>query len=104
MLYVNLIAEMRLHTRGSCKFPNFLIHQERWRDLTGMYRLDIEDGLKVIRIRDRVRTNPILYNEYTGNSVTRVVFRCVQNLERTIYGNVDVVTAAYIAFTTNDEW
>lgn len=95
---------MSLHNRGSCKFPNFLIHRERWRDITGEFHLDIEDGLKVIRLRDRIRSNSVLYSEHTGTSVTRVVYRCLQSLEQTIYGNMDVVTAEYVAFTTTDEW
>ena len=98
------LLEMGQRNRGSCQFPNFLIQQERWRDLSGLYSLDIEDGLKVIRLRDRIRSNSFTYMETMGSSVTKVVYRCLQSVEQTVYGNIDIVTAEYIAYVTTDEW
>ena len=59
-----LISDMGSYTRGSCKFPDFLIRHQQWRDMTGRYRLELDDGLQVIRVKNRHRTDVITY---TGN-------------------------------------
>lgn len=92
--------------RGSCSFPDVLVSRNKWRDLSGKWILDVEQGLHVLRLKDRQPEGTIHYTESHSQemSSTKLVIRCVQMTYHAETVNADVLQTNYVTYVTDDNW
>ncbi|KAL4236746.1 hypothetical protein ACF0H5_005130 [Mactra antiquata] len=90
--------------RGSCSFPEILVSRNKWRDLSGKWILDVEQGLHVLRLKDRQPKGTIHYSESYSeeSSATKLVIRCVQKTHHAETINADVLQTNYVTYVTDD--
>lgn len=91
--------------RGTCSFPDILVNRNKWRDLSGKWLLDVEQGLHVLRLKDR-QPKDIRYTETFGEdmSSTKLVIRCVEKTYQAQTLKADVLQTDYVTYVTDDNW
>jgi hypothetical protein len=92
--------------RGSCSFPDILVNRNKWRDLSGKWLLDVEQGLHVLRLKDRQPKGTMQYSEPTNldASSTKLVIRCVEKTHHAETIKADVLRTDYVTYVTDDSW
>ncbi|XP_060601165.1 uncharacterized protein LOC132754542 [Ruditapes philippinarum] len=90
--------------RGSCSFPDILVNRNKWRDLSGKWLLDVEQGLHVLRLKDRQPKGTMQYSEPTNldASSTKLVIRCVEKTHHAETIKADVLRTDYVTYVTDD--
>lgn len=90
--------------RGACSFPEVLVNRNKWRDLSGKWLLDVEQGLHVLRLKDRQPTGTVRYTETMGDDVssTKLVIRCVEKTYQAQTLKADVLQTDYVTYVTDD--
>ena len=89
--------------RGSCRFPDVLINQNLWRDLSGKLQLEVDTGLQVLRLKERNSQTSMWYKE-SSSSTTKLVLKCVDKTFEAESIGARVSKTEYLAYVTNDSW
>ncbi|KAL3869009.1 hypothetical protein ACJMK2_041744 [Sinanodonta woodiana] len=84
--------------RSTCTFPRYLANQNKWRDLSGRIRLEVESGLQVLRLKERLPLGTMMYKDGSAVAVSKLVLRCVQSVGESISGLI----ADFFIYYTND--
>lgn len=93
--------------RGSCRFPEVLVNRNKWRDLSGKWLLEVEPGVRVLRLKDRQSNHGFTYTTGTmgfDTSATKLVLRCVKNTDQAQTISGDVLQTDYQTYVTDDNW
>lgn len=93
--------------RVSCRFPEVLVNRNRWRDLSGKWLLEVESGLQVLRLKDRVSSAGLTYDSKTiglDTSATKLVINCVQKTDQAQTASGSIIQTDYLTFVTDDNW
>lgn len=89
--------------RGSCRFPDVLINQNLWRDLSGNLRLEVDTGLQVLRLKNRSFKRSVYhYGDSSSFSSTKLVMRCVEKTYEAESLGAHVSRTEYVTYVTND--
>ena len=89
--------------RGKCQFPDVLINQNLWRDLSGTLQLEVDTGLQVLRLKNRSFKSVIEYSEAAYSS-TKLVMKCVEKTYEAESIGAHVSKTEYLTYVTNDTW
>lgn len=87
--------------RGRCRFPDVLINQNLWRDLSGNLQLEVDTGLQVLRLKNRSFKSTITYSE-TAYSSTKLVMKCVEKTFEAESIGAHISKTEYLTYVTND--
>lgn len=93
--------------RGACRFPDVLVNRKKWRDLSGKWVLEVESGLQVLRLKDRLSSAGIQYEDGpygTDTAATKLVIKCVENTYEAQTKAADVLQTDYVTYVTDDNW
>ncbi|WAR24267.1 hypothetical protein MAR_037936 [Mya arenaria] len=92
--------------RGSCRFPDVLVNRNKWRDLSGKWILEVEAGLQVLRLKDRLSSDKVHYEDGPfgiDTSLTKLVIKCVENTYQAQTKIADVLQTDYVTYVTDDD-
>lgn len=90
--------------RGTCRFPDVLINQNLWRDLSGTLQLEVDTGLQVLRLKNRSFKRSLRFSEASSSSNTKLVMKCVEKTYEAESIGAHVSKTEYITYVTNDTW
>ncbi|KAK3612631.1 hypothetical protein CHS0354_042145 [Potamilus streckersoni] len=87
-----------IRPRSTCTFPRYLANQNKWRDLSGRIRLEVDAGLQVLRFKDILPHGTFVHSDGPEVSVSKLVLRCIHSVGQSI---IDFVTD-FFTYYTND--
>ncbi|OWF42130.1 uncharacterized protein LOC110461527 [Mizuhopecten yessoensis] len=66
-----------------CRFPEFFHRRKHWRDMSGRFVIEVDEGLQIFRVKDKSVTSPdmVVYSEGSYRSDMKMVVRCIDNVD-----------------------